>query len=632
MPQPIRYRIIPKSPEAHLFEVSVTVADPDPQGQCFALPAWIPGSYLVRDFSRHIVTLRAIRGDNPARGAALAVTKQDKHTWRVAPTAGPVTVTCEVYAWDLSVRGAHLDTTHGFFNGTSVFLRVLGQEDRRCEVELVRPAGRRYAAWEVATAMTRRRAPAWGFGLYSAESYDELIDHPVEMGTFTRATFSARGVPHDIVITGRHRADMGRLARDMKRICETQIDFFHGRSPARRAARGTPQHAVIPYDRYVFLVTALGDGYGGLEHRASTALVCSRNDLPQPGMKAANENYRTFLGLVSHEFFHTWNVKRIKPAAFTPYDLDRENYTSQLWAFEGLTSYYDDLMLLRSGLITPAQYLETLGRNITQLSRTPGRAKQTVSDSSFDAWNKYYRQDENSPNAIVSYYGKGSLVGLCLDLTIRDRTGGRKSLDDVMRALWKKHGVTGVGVPEDGIERIAEAVTGLRLGRQFDAWLRSTSELPLKALLATHGLALEQRPAESGADKGGKKTSKDAATLRQRAVMGVRGNAGAGEYKLTHVLDGGAAQAAGLAAGDAIVAVDGLRVGAGGLDAMLAGRRPGESVEIHAFRRDELMIFRATLKAPEADTVSLALEDGRGGSTKRLRERWLSTSTKGSRA
>ena len=632
MPQPICYRIIPKSPEAHLFEVSVTVAEPDPQGQRFALPAWIPGSYLVRDFSRHVVTLRAVRGENQARGAELPVTKLDKHTWRVAPHSGAITVTCEVYAWDLSVRGAHLDTTHGFFNGTSVFLRVLGQEDRRCDVELVRPTGRRYANWEVATAMTRRRAPAWGFGGYSAENYDELIDHPVEMGAFTRATFTARGVPHDIVITGRHRADMGRLARDMKRICETQIDFIHGRSPARRAVRGTPPHAVIPYARYVFLVTALGDGYGGLEHRASTALVCSRNDLPQAGMKAASENYRTFLGLVSHEFFHTWNVKRIKPAAFTPYDLDRENYTSQLWAFEGLTSYYDDLLLLRAGLITPAQYIETLGRNITQLARTPGRKKQSVSDSSFDAWNKYYRQDENSPNAIVSYYGKGSLVGLCLDLTIRDRTGGRKSLDDVMRALWKKHGVTGVGVPEDGIERMVESVTGLKLGRQFDAWLRSTSELPLKALLATHGLALDLRPAESGADKGGKKAAKDAAALKSRAVMGVRGSAGSGEFKLTHVLDGGAAQAAGLAAGDAMVAVDGLRVGAGGLDAMLASRRPGESVEIHAFRRDELMIFRVTLKAPEADTVSLAIDDDRSGATKRLRERWLSAPAQGGRA
>ena len=630
MAEPIRYRIVPKSPEAHVFEVSCTVTDPDPEGQCFALPAWIPGSYLVRDFARQVVTIRARSGSGRG-GRDLKVTKLDKHTWRVSPDAakpsGPITVTCEVYAWDLSVRGAHLDATHGFFNGTSVFLRVLGREALRCEVEIVRPAGAKYQRWEVATSLRRCVAPAWGFGAYDAADYDELIDHPVEMGTFTRDTFIARGVPHDVVITGRHRADMSRLVRDMKVVCEAQIDFFHGPAPVRSARRGTPASAVIPFDKYVFLVTAVGDGYGGLEHRASTALMCSRNDLPHMGMTQASESYRTFLGLVSHEYFHTWNVKRIKPAAFTPYDLDRENYTTLLWAFEGITSYYDDLILVRSGLLSADQYLEALGRSITQLMRSPGRRKQSLADSSFDAWNKYYRQDENSPNAIVSYYGKGSLAALCLDLYIRERTQGRKSLDDVMRALWKKHGMTGVGVAEDGFEQIAEAVTRLKLGRQFEAWLRATSELPLKQLLATHGVALGMRAAESGADKGGKKSFKDDAVLRARPVLGVRATSAAGEYKLTHVIDGGAAQAAGLSAGDVVVAVDGIRIGSGGVDAMLGTRRPGETMELHAFRRDELMTFNVTLKSPQADTTWLSIDAAadlaRGSEARRLREHWL---------
>ncbi|MBM3345866.1 MAG: M61 family metallopeptidase [Betaproteobacteria bacterium] len=627
MTEPIRYRIIPKSPEAHLFEVSCTVADPNPEGQCFALPAWIPGSYLVRDFARHIVSIRAHRGTAARAGAALPLKRIDKHTWcaqssGVAPAAsgaksGPITVTCEVYAWDLSVRAAHLDATHGFFNGTSVFLRVAGREDRRCEVEIVRPAGATYRRWEVATSMPRRRAPAWSFGLYGADDYDELIDHPVEMGTFTRGTFTARGAPHDVAVTGRHRADMPRLLRDMKTVCEQHIDFF--RTPA-------------PMKRYLFLVTAVGEGYGGLEHRASTALLCSRNDLPHVGMKQSTDGYRTLLGLISHEYFHTWNVKRIKPAAFTPYDLNRENYTTLLWAFEGITSYYDDLALVRSGLLTHGQYFEAIGRSVTQLLRTPGRRKQSVSDSSFDAWTKYYRQDENSPNAIVSYYGKGSLAALCLDLHIRERTAGRRSLDDVMRALWRRHGLTGAGVTEDGVERVAEAVTGLRLGRQFAAWLRSTAELPLKALLATHGIALGLRPAESAADKGGRKSSRDGAALRARPVLGARGKAFGGEYKLTHVLAGGAAEEAGLAAGDAVIAVDGVRAGAGGLDALLATRRPGERVELHAFRRDELMTFRVTLRAPEADTAYLAVDAAadavRGSVTRRLRERWLKTAAR----
>jgi len=615
----ILYRITPIRPEAHIFEVSCTVTDPDPEGQRFALPAWIPGSYLVRDFARHIVAIRANLGSS-GRGRALSVEKLDKHTWRCEPATGPITVTCEVYAWDLSVRGAHLDTTHAFFNGTSVFLRVLGKEDRRCNVEITPPPGSRYRRWEVATALKRKRAPHWGFGIYTANDYDELIDHPVELGSFSRRRFLAKSVPHEIVITGRHRTDMDRLARDMKRICETQIEFF-----------GAP----APMDRYVFLITAVGEGYGGLEHRASTALMCSRRDLPTPGMKEPTEAYRGFLGLVSHEYFHTWNVKRIKPAVFTPYDLDRENHTTLLWAFEGLTSYYDDLMLVRSGLLTEQKYLETLARNITALMRMPGRRKQSVTDSSFDAWTKYYRQDENSPNAIVSYYGKGSLVGLCLDLHIRKSTGGRKSLDDVMLALWKKHGMTGLGVDEDGIERLAESVTKLNLKRLFERWLRSTAELPLAELLASHGVELVLRPAKSESDKGGlgpvKSASLPAGTVsgksadrNRRAVIGARGTAAAGEFRLTHVLEDSAAQAAGLSAGDAIVAVDGIRIGTGGIEAALTGRRPGEKLQVHAFRRDELMVFMLALAAPQADTCVLTVAGDKNTEVRRLRMRWLS--------
>ena len=627
VPAPVHYRIRPARPEAHIFEVSCTVQAADPKGQRFALPAWIPGSYLLRDFARHIVTISATQGRD-GRGAPVGLTKIDKHTWKAAALPGgksaALTVTCEVYAWDLSVRGAHLDTTHAFFNGTSVFLRVLGQEDKRCDVEILPPAeestgGARYRKWEVATSLPRKRAREWGFGLYSAEDYDELIDHPVEMGSFSRTGFRAAGINHDIVITGRHRTDMPRLARDMKRICEHQIDFF-----------GRP----APMDRYVFLVTALGEGYGGLEHRASTALMCTRRDLPHPGMKEATENYRGFLGLVSHEYFHTWNVKRIKPAAFTPYDLDRENHTTLLWAFEGLTSYYDDLSLVRAGLLTQEQYLEGLGRTITQLLRTPGREKQSVADSSFDAWNKFYRQDENSPNAIVSYYGKGSLIGLWLDLHIRCSTAGRKSLDDVMRALWKKYGRNGGangGVPENGVEAMTEAVTGLKLKRHFDRWVRGTGELPLADVLATHGVSLALRPAESEGDKGGRRSLKSALVLASRPVLGVRGSASAGEFRVSHVLDDSAAQRSGLSAGDVIVAMDGLRMGNGGMETALSGRKPGQVMQMHVFRRDELMVLDVELAAPHADTCVLSLSDrvegGKGGDTRRLRQGWLGKET-----
>jgi predicted metalloprotease with PDZ domain len=598
MIEPIRYTIVPEQPEAHLYRVSCTVAEPDPSGQEFALPAWIPGSYMIREFARHIVSLRA-----QSRGKPVAIEKLDKHTWRAQPAAGPLTVSYEVYARDLSVRGAYLDTRQAFFNGACVFLRVQGKEGAACELELLPPRGARYRNWTVATAMARSGAKLHGFGSYRASGYDELIDHPVAMGELALASFRARGVPHDIAIAGNQRADTARLARDLKRLCEQHLRFF--RDPA-------------PMKRYLFLITAIGEGYGGLEHRASTALLCSRDDLPREGEKQASERYRTFLGLASHEYFHTWNVKRIKPAAFAPYDLDRENYTMLLWAFEGMTSYYDDLALVRCGLIGTKDYLELLGRSITTYLRAPGRRKQSLAEASFDAWIKYYRPDENSPNVTVSYYGKGSLVALCLDLLIRDRTRGRKSLDDVMRALWRRHGLTGIGVEEDGIERLAEEVTGLRLRKTFDEWLRSTRELPLKALLATQGVDMALRPAESASDKGGRPaSSKDTGGL---TMLGVSTRTEGDQAVVTHVLDGGAAREAGIAAGDAIVAVDGLRPGRVGLDAALARRRAGERLLIHAFRRDELMSFEVRLKPAPADTCVLS---ERPGSRSRALERWL---------
>jgi predicted metalloprotease with PDZ domain len=598
---PIRYRILPKHPEAHLFEVSCSVEDPDPEGQRFALPAWIPGSYLIRDFARHVVGIQAQSGRR-----ALPIVKLDKHTWIAAPCSGPLTVTMEVYAWDLSVRGAHLDQSHGFFNGASVFLRLPGREDRPCEVDILRPTGARYRNWRVATAMPRKSAPAHGFGAYRAADYDELIDHPVEMGTFTLAEFNAGGVRHEIAITGRHDAHLGRLCRDLKRLCEWHIRLFGGPPPMQR---------------YVFLITALGEGYGGLEHRASTALLCSRDDLPKPGAAEADESYRTFLGLCSHEYFHTWNVKRIKPAAFTPYDLNRENYTRLLWAFEGVTSYYDDLALVRAGLIPQQDYLELLGRSITSLLRTPGRARQTVAEASMDAWIKYYRQDENSPNAQVSYYLKGSLIALCLDLLIRDRTRGRRSLDHVMQALWTRHGLTGAGVEEDGAERIAEEVSGVRLRGFFDRALRSTDELPLKQLLATAGIEMHLRPAESSADKGGKAASKSAARLAARASLGVRTAEDASGVKLTHVLDGGPAQAAGLSGGDVLIALNDLRTTQRNLDKRLESFHPGERLRTHVFRRDELIRCDILLQAPPADTCFLTA--GGDAAARRRRAAWL---------
>ncbi len=576
---PVMYRLQPADPAGHRFQVELLLARPDPEGQRLSLPAWIPGSYLIRDFSRQVETLAAHAG-----GRAVAATKLDNHTWRVAPCRGPLRVTYTVYAWDLSVRGAHLDETHAFFNGTSVFLRAEGQDDAPCLLELLPPRG--IEGWKVYTALPEARglpgaARRHGFGLYRAPDYDALIDHPVEMGTPQVARFTAHGAEHELVFTGAApRLDLARIADDVRRICEAQIAFFEPRS--KRAP------FLDSSDRYVFMTMVTGDGYGGLEHRASTALMASRKDLPVLGQQGQGDGYRGFLGLVSHEYFHTWNVKRIKPAAFVPYRLDRPNLTRLLWVFEGFTSYYDDLFLVRSGVIGRDDYLRLLAKTITSVARTPGRRKQSVAESSFDAWTRYYKQDENSPNALVSYYTKGALVALGLDLTVRQASGGTRSLDDVMRLLWQRYGRDFYrgrpqGVPEDALPALVREATGVDVRRFIARHAEGTADVPLAELLASQGISMRWKPALNVPS------------------LGVRTRKQGDALALATVFEGGAAHHAGLSAGDVLVAMDGLKVEPpSGLDVLLAQYRPGERITVHVFRRDELRAYSVRLGPPEA--------------------------------
>lgn len=596
----IHYQIVPRDPEAHRFEVTVRIADPDPAGQQVRLPTWVPGSYLIREFARHVVAISACDDENRPVG----IEKIDKHTWRCAPCTGALRVNCEVHAWDLSVRAAHLDTRHAYFNGSAVFLAVLGREREPCTVDIAPPAGEPYANWRVATTLERDQAPEFGFGRYRADDYDTLIDHPVECGTFDLVSFIAQGVRHDIAVTGRHRGDLDRLAADLARVCAAQIGLF-----------GAPP----PFDRYLFQITVVGEGYGGLEHRSSTSLLCSRRDLPQTGQKTIGDSYCTLLGLASHEYFHAWNVKRIKPAVFEPYDLSREAYTRQLWAFEGITSYYDDLMLVRCGLITPEAYLKMLGQTLTRVLRGAGRLRQSVAESSFDAWIKFYRQDENTPNAVVSYYTKGSLVALALDLTLREKTAGRRSLDDLMRMLWYEFGARGVGLPEGHIEALASTIAGSDLAPFFAQAVHGTEDLPLERLLAGVGVALRLRAASSDADKGGTAGTPLAPEDPPRAWLGARV---ASDGKVSMVHDGSPAQRAGLSAGDQIIALDAIRF-SGGLEAMLADAVPGRVIALHAFRRDELYDCAITLADVPADTAWLELDDEAPAERAIARAAWL---------
>jgi predicted metalloprotease with PDZ domain len=590
---PTRYRIAPLDPHAHLYEVGVTIDDASPAGHRFALPTWIPGSYLIREFARHFVRVTA-----SCDGAPLAIAKVDKSTWRTAPARGAVTVVAHVYAFDLSVRAAYLDHTRGYFNGPCVFLLPEGREHAPCIVDIAPAADPRFAAWRVATTLARDGAPERGFGTYRAADYDELVDHPVETGEFAWARFDVRDVPHEVAITGRHDADLPRLSRDLSRICDWQIALF----------------GEAPFDRYLFQVTAVGDGYGGLEHRSSTSLLCRRDELPHATTEKIDDPYLTFLGLASHEYFHAWNVKRIKPAAFVPYDLTREAYTRQLWAFEGFTSYYDDLALVRCGLIEPERYLELLGRTLTSVQRAPGRLAQSLADSSFDAWIKFYRQDENAPNAVVSYYAKGALVGCALDLVLR--RDGAATLDDLMRALWQRYGRTGAGVPEGGIPELASELAGRDLSPFFARYVEGTEDPPLADLLADFGVSLHTRPAAGPKDRGGKPGNGSA----PRSTLGVRL---AADHRLAAVLWDGPAARAGMAGNDVLVAIDGLKATPERIASTLARYAPGETIEVHAFRRDELARFAVTLDAAPDDTSYLTLDAAPGPQAEARRDAWL---------
>jgi predicted metalloprotease with PDZ domain len=524
-PAPIHYRIEVADPHAHLFRVTLTLAQPEAL-QVVSLPVWIPGSYLVREFSKNLQKLAARQGRR-----ALAATQIDKCSWQIACDPDqPLELDYEVYAWDNSVRTAWLDAQRGFFNGTSLCLRAEGQQDRPHELTL--SPGAAPASWEVATGLTPLKTERRGWGRYRATDYDELVDCPVELGAFWRGEFKAGGTPHHFVVAGAPPSfDGSRLLADAQRICDTAIRFWHAEG------RATGRTGKPPFKSYLFLLNATDDGYGGLEHRNSTALICGRRDLPRAGTKPG-EGYTTLLGLISHEYFHSWNVKRLRPAEFARYDYTRENHTELLWFFEGFTSYYDDLLLRRAGLIDDLVYLRLLNKSVNQLQQTPGRLVQSVAQASFDAWVKYYRVDENTPNATVSYYGKGALVALCIDLTLRAE--GRHSLDDVMRALWQR--CAAGPMREDDLLAVLRELSGRSWSREIQRWVHGTGELPLRELLEQHGVRVHDEPAQ----------------LAQR--LGLRVAESGSGVQIKTVLRGGAAEQAGLAAGDEWL---GVAVGSG---------------------------------------------------------------------
>jgi predicted metalloprotease with PDZ domain len=583
MSGPVQYRITLRDLHAHLVEVEAQFPASGSPVDLW-LPVWTPGSYLIREFARHVQDVAA----TDDAGHSVPIERIDKSTWRVSPGASQsFRIAYRVYANDLSVRTSHVDGTHALLNGTCIFISGDVYRELPCRVTVSAPSG-----WRTFAALEETN------GALAAADYDELVDSPLEIGPHEPITFRASDVPHRLVIWGEGNYDRGVLAHDLIRICEAEMSLFGG-SPCRE---------------YTFLLMTSDKGRGGLEHANSTALL-----YPRFGFRP-RKAYEEFLSLAAHEYFHLWNVKRIKPHAFVPYSYDRENYTTLLWAMEGITSYYDTLMLRRAGLITAKRYLEKVGEALTVLARTPGRQTLPLADASLLTWVKYYRPDENAPNNQVSYYVKGEIVALLLDLLIRQKTRGTKSLDDVMRLLWSAYG-SGKGMAEDGVEAAAVEVAGESVSSFFDQSIRSTEELDY-SLLGAVGLALATRPSTGSNDKGGTPRSEEDGG--KQVWLGITTKPVDSRIVIASVIARSPAAEGGLYPEDEIVAVDGYRADPASWSGRLQDdHRSGDKVKLTVFRRDRLVDVPVTLAPAPMDACYLEPSPSPDAAAKALYLGWL---------
>ncbi len=602
----IHYEISAERPASHLFNIRITIPKGAKEGQKVCLPNWIPGSYLIRDFAKHLSSITAYSGDSQHK-ESLAIEKIDSNTWVCAKTDKPIILEYTVYAWDTSVRGAHLDDNHGFFNPCCLLLQICEQENDPCLVTINPPKTAQASQWRVATTLAREEAKPWGYGSYRAQNYDDLIDHPVEMGMFDLVEFDVSGTPHAIVVSGKHDGDLNRLAKDVQKICQTHCDLFKNQKP---------------FERYLFLLTVSKDGYGGLEHRSSTALIIQRDTLPIALDKNMSRGYITLLALFSHEYFHAWNVKKIKPKSFAPYKLNEKCYTKQLWAFEGITSYYDEIALLRAKVITLEQYLDLLSVAFTKVLRACGRLKQSLADSSFDAWIKFYQPNENANNAQVSYYLKGTMAALAFDLALRLETNNESSLDSIMLSLWEEYGKNNIGVPEGKIEELIKQAANDKLNNLVDNALYTTKDLPLALLFDSFGLQFTQRQQIANDDNGGKRAPIAENGFKQ-GIFEFTLSKMQSRLVISTIVDDGAAMRAGLSAFDEIVALNGMKVDSESFDKMAKRFSVGQQIKVHYFRGDLLKETVVTLKAAPLDTVEITLMNNITPEQKNKLKNWL---------
>jgi predicted metalloprotease with PDZ domain len=576
------YEIAMPGPHRHLFDVTFIADGPFADSVEVRMPVWTPGSYLVREYARNVQDLVVT---SPG-GEPLDVEKIAKNAWRVDGASRGFVFRFRLYANELTVQSAHLDDTHGFIHPPAVCPYVDGFLSSPCEVTIVPAPG-----WRVATGLEPVKGAA---NRFRAMDYDELADCPIECGDYTEERFTVRRRMHRIVVSGGGEFDMRKLVRDTKRIVEEEIAFWGG----------------APYEHYTFICHIFPGARGGLEHRNSTVL-----GIDSFAFHPRKRYEDSVLGLIAHEFFHTWNVKRIRPAVLGPFDYTRENYTRLLWVFEGVTSYYDTLLVRRAGLIGPKRYLKHVADHMGRLLQTPGRLHQSLAESSFDTWIKFYRQNEHSPNAIVSYYLKGELVGMLLDLHLRDRTDGRASLDDVMREMWRRYEADPRGIGEDEFEQVAADVSGLDLTRFFRRAVYSTGELDFNAGLKPLGLKLAtKRKGDDGDESDG-----------PTPWIGVDTETRDGAVTVKHVYEDSPADRAGLNAGDVLVAIDGYRVTSDAIKSRLRAFGTGRRVALSLFRRDRLRTVEIELAKHFELDYHIEPIDGASERAVRLRDAWLGT-------
>lgn len=556
----IDYTVSMSKPHTHLLEVEIrmrrdsgaTQADTD-----LVMPVWTPGSYMVREFARHVQDFRAADG----AGRELAWSKIDKNTWRVN-TRGlrDWRATYRVYANELSVRTNELNSAHAFWNNAALLIYPNGFLNAPSTLQIVAPE-----QWKVATALPPIRGRKHTF---RAENFDVLYDSPVEVGNFKTLSFEVKGVPHRIVIDGEGNYDPAKMRADVKKIVETQVELMGGE---------------IPYPDYTFILHLRSNAGGGLEHRNSTALGYPRFGFGpgrgEGGDAAApagppQRTYRGFLSLVAHEFFHVWNVKRIRPDVLGPFDYTKENYTNLLWVAEGITSYYTQLTLRRAGLISDQEFLKDTAKAIEYLQKTPGRLVQSAEESSFDAWIKYYRQDENSVNSQISYYDKGAILGLLLDLEIRKRSN--KSLDDVMRYLYSEFYKKDRNYTPEDFQKVCELMAGASLEQFFSRYVRGREELDYNGAFAAAGLRLATD------------TTIDPKGAGEKAYFGADVAQEQDRLMVKRVYAGSPAYEQGLNTGDQILALNNMRATKEFFDARVAEKRPGDLITLTVFRFDDL--------------------------------------------